>query len=226
MMGMNQMGGYDRIATMFSPDGRIHQIEYAKEAVKHGSLVIVGKVKEGIIMISEQKEFNKLILPNEKINQVENRIFAAYSGLLSDAKVLVERIRIEAQMQRLYYKEDPDINVIAWNVGKHMQELLQRGMRPFGVSLIVAGYDKNGTEVHLIEPSGAKFECKAIAIGNNDSEAMKDLEAGYRDDMSLEELETLILKIAKDYIDDDKVEYLKMERETKKVTREIKTISK
>ena len=226
MMGMNQMGGYDRIATMFSPDGRIHQIEYAKEAVKHGSLVIVGKVKQGIIMISEQKEFNKLILPNEKINQVEEGIFAAYSGLLSDAKVLVERIRVEAQMQRLYYKEDPDINVIAWNIGRFMQELLQRGMRPFGVSLIVAGYDRNGTEVHLIEPSGAKFECKAIAIGNNDSEAMKALEDGYRDDMTLQELETLILKIAKDYIDDDKVEYLKMERETKKVTREIKTLTK
>lgn len=221
---MDQMGGYDRIATMFSPDGRIHQIEYAKEAVKHGSLVIVGRVKEGIVMISEQKEFNKLILPNEKINQVEDGIFAAYSGLLSDAKVLVERIRVEAQMQRLYYNEDPDINVISWNLGTYMQQLLQRGMRPFGVSLILAGYDRNGTEIHLIEPSGAKFECKAIAIGNHDSEAMKDLEENYKDDMTLDELEALIIKVAKNYIEEDKIEFLKIVRESKKIYREIKTI--
>ncbi|NHI94018.1 MAG: proteasome subunit alpha [Candidatus Lokiarchaeota archaeon] len=224
MMGFDQVGGYDRIATMFSPDGRIHQIEYAKEAVKHGSLVIVGRVKEGIIMISEQKEFNKLILPNEKINQIDEGVFAAYSGLLSDAKVLVERIRVEAQVQRLYYKEDPDINVIAWNLGTYMQQLLQRGMRPFGVSLILAGYDRNGTEVHLIEPSGAKFECKAIAIGNNDSDVMKELEEKYKDDMSLEELEKMILEIAKNHMEEKKVEYLKINRASKEITREIKTL--
>ncbi|MHA1786300.1 MAG: archaeal proteasome endopeptidase complex subunit alpha [Candidatus Helarchaeota archaeon] len=226
MMGMNQIGGYDRIATMFSPDGRIHQIEYAKEAVKHGSLVIVARVKEGIIMISEQKNFNKLILPNEKINQIEDSIFAAYSGLLSDAKVLIERIRLEAQVQRLYYKEDPDINVVAWNLGTYMQQLLQRGMRPFGVSLILAGRDRNGTEVHLIEPSGAKFECKAIAIGNNDSEAMKQLEDGYEENMTLDELENLILKIAKNLIDSGKIEFLKFDMKTNNFEKGIKDIEK
>ena len=218
-MGFGQTGGYDRIATMFSPDGRIHQIEYAKEAVRHGSLVIVARCKDGIVMISEEREFSKLIMPNTKINQVEEHIFAAFSGLLSDAKVLVDKARVEAQMQRLYYNEDPDINVIAWNIGTFMQQLLQRGMRPFGVSLILAGYDNNGTEVHLIEPSGAKFECNAIAVGEHDSEVMKELEENYNADVSLDDLEKLVMDVFKKSVDVGSYELLIINANTKEATK-------
>jgi len=218
-MGFGNTGGYDRIATMFSPDGRIHQIEYAKEAVRHGSLVIVAKCKDGIVMISQEREFSKLIMPNSKINQVEEHIYAAFSGLLSDAKVLVDKARVEAQMQRLYYNEDPDINVIAWNLGTFMQQLLQRGMRPFGVSLILAGYDKNGTEVHLIEPSGAKFECNAIAVGEHDADVMKELEENYKVDATLEELEKMVLDVFKKSVTEGAYELLKINKNTGDATK-------
>ena len=224
MMGFGQQGGYDRIATMFSPDGRIHQIEYAKEAVRHGSLVMVARCKDGIVMISQEREFSKLIMPNSKINQVEEHIYAAFSGLLSDAKVLVDKARVEAQLQRLYYNEDPDINVIAWNIGTFMQNLLQRGMRPFGVSLILAGYDNNGTEVHLIEPSGAKFECNAIAIGEHDADVMKELEAGYKDSMTLDELKTLIMDVFKTSVDKGSYELLVINKNTEEATKTSGTI--
>lgn len=184
--------GYDRIATMFSPDGRIHQIEYAREAVKHGSLVLAARSDAGIVILSELKDNNPLYEYNEKIFQIEEFIYAAYSGLLADSNVLIDQARVEAQIQRIYYNEEPNINIIGTRISNILQKVTQYGGRPFGVSLILAGFDGTGTSIHLIEPSGAKFKVKAIAIGNKESDAQDLLKNSYDPNVSLSELREML----------------------------------
>ncbi len=195
MMDPRGMGGYDRIATMFSPDGRIHQIEYAREAVKRGSLVLAARNHNGLVMLSELKHSNPLFEYNEKIFQIDEFIYAAYSGLLADSRVLIDQARIEAQIQRIYYNEEPNLDVLAWKISNIFQKVTQYGGRPFGVSLLFAGFDHEGPSLHLIEPSGAKFTVNAIALGKKEDDATDLLKESYNPDASLTEMKEMLLDI-------------------------------
>ncbi|MHC1592251.1 MAG: archaeal proteasome endopeptidase complex subunit alpha [Candidatus Helarchaeales archaeon] len=217
MFEIGQVGGYDRIATMFSPDGRIHQIEYAREAVKRGSLVLAARTSAGIVILSQCKEFNPLYESNEKIFQIEEYIHAAFSGLLADSRILIEQARIEAQMQRLYYNEKPDLEVLTWKISKMMQRVTQYGGRPFGVSLIFAGLDQTGPSIHLIEPSGASFKVKAIAIGNGEGTAMNLLKEKFNKNMDLEELKQMLESVMEE-IDEEKSPWELLMIDAKKMT--------
>ncbi|MHA1830832.1 MAG: archaeal proteasome endopeptidase complex subunit alpha, partial [Candidatus Helarchaeota archaeon] len=127
--------GYDR-TIMYSPDGRIIQAEYAREAVRRGSTVIAIKCPDGIIILTENRSFSKLIIPNEKVAQIDDNIYIAFSGLLADSKVLIKEAQIFAQINRITYGEECDVESLAWHLSSIAQKITQFGGRPFGVAII------------------------------------------------------------------------------------------
>jgi proteasome alpha subunit len=190
-------GAYDRAITVFSPDGRLFQVEYALETVKRGSTVLAITSPEGVVLAAEEKVTSKLQDPNFtwKIFQIDEHVGAAISGLSSDARILVDQARIYAQSNRLMYDEPIDIEVLSKRVGDIKQLYTQHaGVRPFGVSMIIGGVDESGSRILQTDPSGACWAYKAIAIGAG-SDAVKELlEAKYRDDLSLDEALSLSIE--------------------------------
>jgi len=167
--------GYDRTIAMFSPDGRLFQVEYAKEAVKRG-ITALGVVFNKGVVLATAKVLDELMAPTsiEKVFQVDEHIGAVASGYLADARVLVDFARVRAQSHQITFEEPIDVWTLAKEVGNRMQILTQYGgLRPYGVTILFGGEDHTG--VHLIEadPSGMLFEWYAYAIGRGAQAAMK-----------------------------------------------------
>jgi proteasome alpha subunit len=183
-------GAYDRAITVFSPDGRLFQVEYALETVKRGSTVLGIVSREGIVLAAEERVTSKLQDPRFtwKIFQIDDHLGAAISGLSSDARILIDQARVYAQSYRLMYDEPIDVEALSKRVGDIMQVYTQHaGVRPFGISIIFGGVDKLGPRLLQADPSGACWGYKAVAIGAG-SDTVKDmLEARYRDDLGLDE---------------------------------------
>ena len=187
-MHLPQMG-YDRAITVFSPDGRLFQVEYAREAVKRGATAIGVKTKEGVVLVADRRVASKLLEPDtiEKIYKIDDHICAATSGLVADARVLVDRARIEAQINRLTYDEPISVKELAKKICDFKQQFTQfGGVRPFGVSLLIAGVDEK-PRLYETDPSGALLEYKATAIGAGRNVVMEFFEKEYSEDMTLDE---------------------------------------
>ncbi|MBO8175517.1 MAG: archaeal proteasome endopeptidase complex subunit alpha [Thermococcus sp.] len=192
--------GYDRAITVFSPDGRLFQVQYAREAVKRGATAVGVKCKEGVVLAVEKRVTSRLIEPEsyEKIFQIDDHIAAASSGIIADARVLVDRARLEAQIYRLTYGEPVPLTVLVKKICDLKQMHTQYGgVRPFGAALLMAGVNEK-PELFETDPSGAYFEWKAVAIGSGRNTAMAIFEEKYRDDMTLEEaIKLAVLALAK-----------------------------
>lgn len=187
-MHLPQMG-YDRAITVFSPDGRLFQVEYAREAVKRGATAIGIKCKDGVILIADKRINSRLLEADtiEKIYKIDDHICAATSGLVADARVLVDRARIEAQINRLTYDEPITVKELAKRICDFKQQFTQfGGVRPFGVSLLIAGVD-DVPKLYETDPSGALLEYKATAIGAGRNAVTEFFEREYRENMSFEE---------------------------------------
>ncbi len=221
-MGL-QDAGYDR-TIMYSPDGRIIQVEYAKEAVRRGSSVIAVKCDQGIIILAENRSYSKLIEPNEKISQIDDTLFMAFSGLLADYRVVIQEARVFAQIQKLTYGEECDVDALAGHLSNIAQRITQFGGRPFGLTLIIAGVNNSKPELSVVEPSGANHQAKAIAIGRNDGDYMNYLEENYNPDMTLADCRTLVEK-AFATVNQEKTNYelLVMNYKDQKIERELIT---
>ena len=190
---------YDRAITVFSPDGRLFQVEYAKEAVKRGATAIGITAKDGVALVAFKSIHSKLVIPEslKKVFQVDTHICVTASGLIADARRLVESARVDAQRHRITYNEPPSVDLIARGVCDQMQVYTQYGgIRPFGVSLLIAGVDSTGPKLFEAEPSGAMTAYKADSIGANKKEVDELLEKNYKDSLSLEEA----IKVAVDAI--------------------------
>lgn len=169
--------GYDRAITVFSPDGKLYQVEYAERAIEKGATAIGIKCPEGIVLLVEKRLASPLIESRsyEKIFKIDDHIGTATSGLIGDARVLVDRARLDSQIHRLTYSEEIGVEELAKRIGDHKQMYTQYGgIRPFGASLLIAGVDKNGPQVFVTHPSGALYEYKAKAIGQ-DNKVVNDL---------------------------------------------------
>jgi len=178
--------GYDRTIAVFSPDGRLFQVEYAKEAVKRG-LTSLGVVFKDGVVLATIKTASSLMVPasTEKIFQIDDHLGAVAAGLLADARVLVTQARVKAQVHKLTYEEPVDVWTLARVIGDRMQiSTLYAGLRPFGVTFLLGGFDKTG--IHLIEsdPSGMLFEWQAYAIGRGALLANKLFKQKWRHNMS------------------------------------------
>lgn len=193
-------GAYDRAITVFSPDGRLFQVEYASETVKRGATVLGISSPEGVVLAAEERTTSKLQDTSFmwKIFQIDEHIGVAVAGLSCDAHVLVDQARIYAQSNRLMYDESIDVEILTRKIGEIEQMYTQHGgVRPFGISLIVAGVDKKGSRVFWTDPSGAYLAYKAWAIGSGGEVSNEILEAEYNDDITLDEAIILALKCMK-----------------------------
>ena len=190
-------GAYDRAITVFSPDGRLFQVEYALETVKRGSIVLGITCSKGVVLAAEEKASSNLQDPDctWKIFQIDEHIGAAIAGLSSDARILIDLARVYAQSNRLTYDEAVDVEVISKRVGDTAQIYTQHaGVRPFGVSIIFGGVDKTGCRIFQMDPSGAVWGYKAVALGAGSETVKELLEAEYTDDLSLEQSILLAIK--------------------------------
>jgi proteasome alpha subunit len=189
-------GAYDRAITVFSPDGRLFQVEYAMELVNRGATIMGIQCAEGVVLGSEEN-----IEPLEeaeyswKIFKVDEHVGAAIVGLSSDARILIDQARIYAQSNKLTYDEPIDVEVVTKRICDIQQMYTQHaGVRPFGVSIIFGGVDKTGAHVFGTHPSGTYRGYKATALGAGRETVLAVLKDEYREDLSLEENTKLTVK--------------------------------
>jgi len=178
---------YDRGITVFSPDGRLFQVEYAREAVKKGSTTIGLKYKGGVALIVDKRSMSKLLEPKstEKIHDIDDYIGCATSGLVADARVLVDEARKQAQIHRVNYGENISVEMLVKKVCDYKQQFTQYGgARPFGTALLVAGTDDLGVHLFETDPSGALVAYKATGIGSGRPAVMELFEKEYKEDMT------------------------------------------
>jgi proteasome alpha subunit len=188
--------GYDRAITVFSPDGRLYQVEYAIETVRRGTLAIGVKSRDGVILAVEEKA-RKLQISNvtQKIFQVDDHIGVAAAGYIPDARTQVDHARFFAQSNRLIYDEPVDVEGVAKNIADMAQQFTQyAGVRPFGVALILAGVDKNGASLYLTDPSGTYIGYDAVAIGAGSDQVTEFLEKQYQLDVPMDDAGALAMQ--------------------------------
>jgi proteasome alpha subunit len=181
---------YDRAITVFSPDGRLFQVEYAREAVKRGTTTVGLKYKTGAVLLVDKRVTSRLIEPNsiEKIFEIDDHIGCATSGLVADARALIDRARIDAQINEITYNEKIQVKTLVKRICDFKQTYTQYGgVRPFGTALLIAGVDDTGPRLFSTDPSGALMEYKASSEGAGRSGAMEYFEKNYREDLTMEE---------------------------------------
>lgn len=186
----HQMMGYDRAAVMFSPDGRLLQVEYARKMVRQGSTAIGMICKDGVLLVADKRLVDKLIIPEavEKIWNIDTHIGATAAGMVSDARVLIERAQVRAQQNRVTYDSPIDVLTIVKDICDLKQLCTQSGgLRPFGVSTLIIGVDETGPVLYETDPAGIYFRYKAKAIGDVEPEIEEILYNEYTDDISIEE---------------------------------------
>jgi proteasome alpha subunit len=188
---------YDRGITVFSPDGRLFQVEYAREAVKKGTTTIGLKFKNGVILMVDKRLSSRLVEPDsiEKIYDVDDFIGCATSGLVADARVLIDEARRSAHKNKMTYGENIAVELLVKNVCDYKQNYTQYGGgRPFGVALLVAGVDDLGLHLFETDPSGALVAYKATSIGSGRPVVMDIFEKEFADGMTFEAAAKLGLK--------------------------------
>ena len=193
----HQMMGYDRAITMFSPDGRLLQVEYAKKTVKQGSTAIGMVCSDGVVLVTDKRIVDPLIVPEsvEKIFQIDDHIGATASGIISDARVLIERSQVRAQQYRVTFDSPIDTLSIVRDICDLKQLCTQSGgLRPFGVSILVAGADTDGLKLFETDPTGIYFEYYATVIGEGETEIEEILYKEYKKTLTVEQGIKLCLK--------------------------------
>jgi proteasome alpha subunit len=178
---------YDRASTVFSPDGRLFQVEYAKEAVRRGATAIGIVCSDGVALVAYKNAGTSLVVPEsmKKIFEVDSHIAATASGLIADARRLIDVARLEAQRHRMAYGESIGLEAMSKELCDLMQVYTQYGgVRPFGVSLLIAGVDDK-PRLYEAEPSGALTGYKACAIGSGKKDVEDFFESEYKENISI-----------------------------------------
>ncbi|AFK18815.1 archaeal proteasome endopeptidase complex subunit alpha [Haloferax mediterranei ATCC 33500] len=190
MQGQAQQQAYDRGITIFSPDGRLYQVEYAREAVKRGTASIGVRTPEGVVLAADKRSRSPLMEPTsvEKIHKSDDHIGIASAGHVADARQLIDFARRQSQVNRLRYGEPIGIETLTKEVTDHIQQYTQvGGARPFGVALLIGGVENGTPRLYETDPSGTPYEWKAVSIGADRGDHQAHLEENYSDDLTLEE---------------------------------------
>ncbi|HIP90162.1 MAG TPA: archaeal proteasome endopeptidase complex subunit alpha [Candidatus Nanopusillus sp.] len=198
--------GYDRAITIFSPEGRILQVEYARQAVKSGSTALGFVAKDGVVIIADKRVHSKLIVDNsiEKIFVVDDHIIATFSGFIPDGRVLLDEARVIAQEYKLTFGTPIDLGTLVREISNIKQKYTQfGGLRPFGVSLIFAGVDADGEpKLYMTDPSGIYYQYYAVVIGEGEGKISSKLEERFNPEkgVTIEDGIRIGLEILKDYL--------------------------
>ncbi len=189
---------YDR-GVMFNPDGRLFQVEYAKEAVRKGATSIGMTGKDSVVFVAHKVVTEPLAIQStvHKVFKIDSNMGATYSGLVADGLHLIDRARITALNHRLVYDDDKSVESLTEEIASYMMQATQYGgLRPYAVSLLVGGID-NGPKLYEIEPGASILGYKAEAIGSGKKVATEILVKEYKDNMRVEEMIALGAKIIK-----------------------------
>jgi proteasome alpha subunit len=184
MQGQAQQQAYDRGITIFSPDGRLYQVEYAREAVKRGTASIGIRTEDGVVLAVDKRIRSPLMERTsvEKIHKVDDHVGIASAGHVADARQLIDFARRQAQVNQLRYGEPIGVETLTKNVTDHIQQYTQvGGARPFGVALIVGGVEDGEPRLYETDPSGTPYEWKALAVGADRGELQEYLEEHYEE---------------------------------------------
>ncbi|MBD3208896.1 archaeal proteasome endopeptidase complex subunit alpha [Candidatus Woesearchaeota archaeon] len=201
----HQMMGYDRAITMFSPDGRLLQVEYAKKTVRLGNTAIGMVCADGVLLVTDKRIIDKLVVPEaiEKVFQVDDHVMATAAGIISDARVLIERSQVKAQQHKVTYNAPIDVLSVVKDVCNLKQLTTQSGgFRPFGVSLLIAGKDEEGLKLFETDPTGIFYQYKATAIGEGEQDVEEVLHKEYKDAMTIDDGLKLAVKALKKVLND------------------------
>ncbi|MCP2505383.1 MAG: archaeal proteasome endopeptidase complex subunit alpha [Candidatus Poseidoniaceae archaeon] len=180
--------GYDHGITTFSPDGRLFQVEYARESVKRGTTTAGLKFREGVVLVCDKRIVSRLIIPEsiEKMFKIDNHIGIATSGLVADARQLVARARVDAQVNRITYAASVPVDVLVKKLCDFKQSFTQYGgSRPFGTALLIGGVDANGIHLYETDPSGAYQSYHAGAIGSGRNTVIEYFESNWKEGLTL-----------------------------------------
>ena len=189
MQGQAQQQAYDRGITIFSPDGRLYQVEYAREAVKRGTASIGVRTPEGVVLAADKRSRSPLMEPTsvEKIHKADDHVGIASAGHVADARQLIDFARRQSQVNQLRYGEPIGVETLTKNVTDHIQQYTQvGGARPFGVALLIAGVEDGEPRLFETDPSGTSNEWKAVAIGSNRGDIQEFLEDEYETDLDVD----------------------------------------
>ncbi|MFB6091927.1 MAG: archaeal proteasome endopeptidase complex subunit alpha [Haloquadratum sp.] len=193
-MDRNDQQAYDRGTSLFSPDGRIYQVEYAREAVKRGAPSLGIRTSEGVVLAAQRRTSSSLMEGEsiEKLHKLDDYLGAASAGHVADARRLIDDARTAAQRNRLRYGEPLGVETLTKAISDEIQETTQYGgTRPFGAALLVAGVDDPDTDgaprLYQTDPSGAPQEWKAVAIGSGQKDIQEFLESHWAEDLSIDD---------------------------------------
>ena len=212
--------------TMYSPDGRIYQVEYAIETVKRGTLSIGVKCKDGVLLaVEENPRALQVANVTQKIFQVDKHIGAAAAGYIPDARVQVDSARFFSQSNKLTYDEDVEVETVAKHLADQCHQFTQySGVRPYGVALIIAGVDLKGGSIYVTDPSGTFVSYAAVAIGAGSEEVTDFLEKNYKNEIMLEEgaaLATAAINLKTEKTDGGKNVKMSWVKQDKKIMEKI-----
>ena len=189
MQGQAQQQAYDRGITIFSPDGRLYQVEYAREAVKRGTASIGVRTEGGVVLAVDKRIRSELMERTsiEKIHKADDHVGIASAGHVADARQLIDFARQQSQVERVRYDEPIGVRTLTKNVTDHIQQYTQvGGARPFGVALLIAGVEDGEPRLFETDPSGTSNEWKAVAIGSNRGDIQEFLETEYEADLDVD----------------------------------------
>ena len=185
----NEQQAYDRGITIFSPDGRLYQVEYAREAVKRGTASVGVRTEDGVVIAADRHARSPLIERDsiEKIHEIDSHVGVASAGHVADARQLIDVARRQAQVNRLRYDEPASVESLTKEITDYIQQYTQTGgARPFGVALLVAGIEDGEPRLFETDPSGTPYEWQAVAIGGSREDIQSFLEDEYAEGMDLE----------------------------------------
>ncbi len=221
----HQVMGYDRAITMFSPDGRLLQVEYATKTVRIGNTAMGIVCKDGVLLVTDKRINDKLIVSSaiEKIFRIDDHLIATAAGILSDARVLVERAQQKAQENQITFDNPVDTLTIVKDMCSLKQMCTQSGgLRPFGVSMLVAGIDQDDVpRLYRTDPTGQYYQYKASVIGEGETEIIEKLHNEYKESWTTDQALTMAVQSIKEFLGDkfslERIDAAKVNIDTKQM---------